>query len=143
MTEEQRWKMQHQIELDRNKCLKGIWDELKNITGLMKIKISVSPGVVGSRLTANDLVSLVKALEKPAQFAPTVEEEPEPPKPSSLSKEELIEFTKKTINRPADFCRYDDYSNALDKQRDGDYRDARFNGEYHGERIDPSDPSRK
>lgn len=143
MTEEQRWRQQQQIEVDRNKCLKGIWDELKNIAGLMKIQTCVSPVIAGTRFTENDLTSLVKALEKPAQFVPTVEEVPEPPKPSDMSKEERIEFTKKTINRPADFCRYEDYSNALDKQRDGDYRDARFNGEWHGEHIDPSDPSRK
>lgn len=100
MTEEQRWKMQHQIEMDRNKALKGIWDELKNITGLMKIQACISPGVVGSRLTANDLISLVKALENPAQFVPTVEDVPEPPKPSNICEEKL-----------ADIFKYEDWDN--------------------------------
>ena len=77
MTEEQRWNKQYQIEVDRNKCLKGIWDELKNIAGLMKIQTCVSPVIAGSRFTENDLTSLVKALEKPAQFVPTIEEIPE------------------------------------------------------------------
>jgi hypothetical protein len=36
MTEEQRWKLQYQIEVDRNKCLKGIWDELKDIKEFIK-----------------------------------------------------------------------------------------------------------
>lgn len=82
MTEEQRWTKQYQIEVDRNKALKGIWDELKNISGLMKIQMCVSPVIAGSRFTENDLANLVKALEKPAQFVPTVDEIPESPIPS-------------------------------------------------------------
>ena len=31
MTEEQRYQQKIRIETDRNKCLKGIWDELKDI----------------------------------------------------------------------------------------------------------------
>lgn len=134
MTEEQRWKQKYQIEVDRNKCLKGIWDELKNITGLMKIQACISPGVVGSRLTANDLISLVNALENPAQFVPTVEEVPEPPKPVNACEEKL-----------ADVFKYEDFSSALDKdwEKTGDYSNFKSNGEWHGEHIDPSDPCRK
>lgn len=94
MTEEQRWKQKYQIEVDRNKCLKGIWDELKNIAGLMKIQTCVSPVIAGSRFTANDLASLVKALEQPAQFVPTVEEVPEPPKPINACEEKLADVFK-------------------------------------------------
>lgn len=43
MTEEQRWKLQYQIEVDRNKCLKGIWDELKSISSLLKVQVGVAP----------------------------------------------------------------------------------------------------
>lgn len=126
MTEEQRWNQQHQIEVDRNKCLKGIWDELKNIAGLMKIQTCVSPVIAGSKFTENDLTNLVKALEKPAQFVPTVEEISEPPKPSKR-------------------CRYEDFVSALDEnwEKTGDYSDFKSNGEWHGEHIDPSDPRRK
>ena len=31
MTEEQRYQQKIKIETERNKCLKGIWDELKDI----------------------------------------------------------------------------------------------------------------
>lgn len=31
MTEEQRYQQKIKIEAERNKCLKGIWDELKDI----------------------------------------------------------------------------------------------------------------
>lgn len=120
MTEEQRWKVQHQIEVDRNEYIKGILDELKNIEGLLKIHVCVSPSIAGTRLTENDLTALVKALEKPAQFVPMVEDVPEPPMPDNVCGEKL-----------ADVFKYDDWKN------------ARFNGEYHGESIDPSDPSRK
>lgn len=36
MKEEQRYAQQLQIEMDRNKCLKGNWDELKSISALLK-----------------------------------------------------------------------------------------------------------
>jgi hypothetical protein len=43
MTEEQRYQQKIRIETDRNKCLKGIWDELKSITGLLKVQAGVAP----------------------------------------------------------------------------------------------------
>lgn len=95
MKEEQRYAQQLQIEKDRNTCLKGIWDELKVISGLLKVQTGVSP--------ASDV----------ANFSSTIEED-------------LEELKEK-----------------LYKQRDGDYRGAKFNGEWHGEFVDPSDPSRK
>lgn len=39
MKEEQRYAQQLQIEKDRNTCLKGIWDELKTISALLKEKV--------------------------------------------------------------------------------------------------------
>ena len=43
MTEEQRHQQKIKIEAERNKCLKGIWDELKSISALLKVQIGVSP----------------------------------------------------------------------------------------------------
>lgn len=43
MKEEQRYVQQMQIEKDRNTCLKGIWDELKVISGLLKVQVGVAP----------------------------------------------------------------------------------------------------
>lgn len=43
MKEEQRYAQQMQIEMDRNKCLKGIWDELKSISALLKVQVGVAP----------------------------------------------------------------------------------------------------
>lgn len=43
MKEEQRYVQQLQIEKDRNTCLKGIWDELKVISGLLKVQAGVAP----------------------------------------------------------------------------------------------------
>lgn len=43
MKEEQRYAQQLQIELDRNTCLKGIWDELKSISALLKVQVGVAP----------------------------------------------------------------------------------------------------
>ena len=67
MTEEQRWKQQIQIELDRNKCLKGIWDELKDIKNLKKVEMGASP-IVNACRSVEELNQLVEAIARPTAF---------------------------------------------------------------------------
>ena len=67
MTEEQRWKQQYQLELDRNKCLKGIWDELKDLKNLKKIEMSASPMIKECR-SVEELNQLVEAIAHPTRF---------------------------------------------------------------------------
>lgn len=67
MTEEQRWKQQYQLELDRNKCLKGIWDELKELKNLKKIEMSASPMIKECR-SVEELSQLVEAIANPTGF---------------------------------------------------------------------------
>ena len=67
MTEEQRWKQQYQIELDRNKCLKGIWDELKDLKNLKKVEMGASP-IVNACRSVEELNQLVEAIANPTRF---------------------------------------------------------------------------
>jgi hypothetical protein len=67
MTEEQRWKQQYQLELDRNKCLKGIWDDLKDLKNLKKIEMGALP-IVNSCRSVEELDQLVSAIANPTRF---------------------------------------------------------------------------
>lgn len=67
MTEEQRWKQQYQIELDRNKCLKGIWDELKDLKNLKKVEMGCSP-IINACRSVEELEQLVEAIANPTTF---------------------------------------------------------------------------
>lgn len=62
MKEEQRYVQQLQIEKDRNTCLKGIWDELKVISGLLKVQAGVSP--ISKVANKEDLEELKEKLYK-------------------------------------------------------------------------------
>lgn len=67
MTEEQRYQQHIKIETERNKCLKGIWDELKEIKNLKKIELGCSPAV-NSVKTIEELNFLVNAIAEPSKY---------------------------------------------------------------------------
>lgn len=65
MKEEQRYVQQLQIEKDRNICLKGIWDELKVISGLLKVQAGALPiSKVANKEDLEDLEELKEKLYK-------------------------------------------------------------------------------
>ena len=74
MTEEQRWKQQYQIELDRNKCLKGIWDELKDLKNLKKVEMGCSP-IINACRSVEELDQLVTAIANPTTFMEACKDE--------------------------------------------------------------------
>lgn len=67
MTEEQRYQQRIKIETERNKCLKGIWDELKELKNLKKIELGVSPAI-NSVKSIEELNLLVNAIAEPSKY---------------------------------------------------------------------------
>ena len=67
MTEEQRYQQKIRIETDRNKCLKGIWDELKELKNLKKIELGCSPAI-NSAKSIEELNFLVNAIAEPSKY---------------------------------------------------------------------------
>lgn len=113
MTEEQRYRQTTDMKRDEIKCLKGIWDTL------VKIQEQLEKQIKGSIVYADGTPYVIGV---------------------DLSKDEQEQLEKhmKTPIEAAKSCM--SYSEFLNSPEAADhYKDARFNGEYHGETINPSD----
>lgn len=121
MTEEQRYRQTTDMKRDEIKCLKGIWDTLIKIQEQLEKQIKGSivyadgtPYVIGVDLSKDEQEQLEKQMKTPIEAA------------------KRYTGANELLNNPdSDYVSY------------GSFIDAKFNGEYHGETIDPSDPKYK
>ena len=115
MTEEQRYRQSTDMKRDEIKCLKGIWDTLA------KIQEQLEKQIKGSIVYADGRPYVIGV---------------------DLSKAEEENFEKEMESMKS-YVSYSDFLDRADAEAEERYKDAKFNGEYHGETIDPSDPKYK
>lgn len=146
MTEEQRYRQTTDMKRDEIKCLKGIWDTLVKIQEQLEKQIKGSivyadgtPYVIGVDLSKDEQEQLEKHMKTPIEAAKSYKED---------TNGESINYANNPdgefVSDPEAAKSYMSYSEFLNSPEAADhYKDAMFNGEYHGETINPSDPKYK